>query len=121
MPGIEASFTPFYAAPSVTAMRRLGLLETTIGGHKLRSRCHAYLEQHGLDIDLDGMSGLELQKNLLCAANAPPIIFVTGNSDEGRRQRAIDMGCIAFLQKPVSSTALMQALEKAMADSAANN
>ena len=57
MPGIEASFTPFYAAPSVTAMRRLGLLETTIGGHKLRSRCLAYLEQHALDIDLDGARG----------------------------------------------------------------
>jgi FixJ family two-component response regulator len=68
-----------------------------------------------LDIDLDGMSGLELQKILQGARNAPPIIFVTGNSDEGRRARALEMGCIAFLRKPVSSVALMQALEKALA------
>lgn len=57
MPNISPSFTPFYAGRGVTAMRRLGLLENTIGGHKLRNRCLDYLRHEGLRIDLDGARG----------------------------------------------------------------
>lgn len=57
MSDISPYFTPFYAARGVTALRRLGLLENTIGGHKLRDRCLAYLRQHGLEVDLDGARG----------------------------------------------------------------
>lgn len=55
---IDARFTPFYGGAAVTAMRELGLLENTIGGHKLRSRCLSYLETNGLNVDLDGRSAL---------------------------------------------------------------
>ncbi|HWZ89877.1 MAG TPA: hypothetical protein VNW92_13540 [Polyangiaceae bacterium] len=54
---IDARFTPFYGGAPVTVMRRLGLLETTIGGDKLRSRCIRYLQEHALTIDLDGTAG----------------------------------------------------------------
>ncbi len=57
LPNITAHFTPFYGSAAVTGMRRLGLLENTIGGNKLRARSLAYLEQHGLNVDLDGTRG----------------------------------------------------------------
>jgi hypothetical protein len=57
MSDVSPHFTPFYGAAGVTAMRRLGLLENTIGGNKLRSRCLDYLKQHALAVDLDGARG----------------------------------------------------------------
>ncbi len=57
LPEIDGFFTPFYAERYVTVMRELGLLESTIGGHKLRNRCLRYLEKHGLAIDVDGARG----------------------------------------------------------------
>jgi hypothetical protein len=38
-------------------MRRLGLIEITIGGNKLRERCLKYLKEQRLSIDLDGRRG----------------------------------------------------------------
>ena len=55
--GVAACFTPFYGAAYVTLMRRLGLLESTIGGDKLRGRCLDYLHRNELTIDLDGVGG----------------------------------------------------------------
>jgi hypothetical protein len=57
MPGVAASFTPFYASRYVTVLRRAGLLETTIGGEKLRGRCLRYLTDASLNVDLDGARG----------------------------------------------------------------
>jgi len=57
LPEVDAFFTPFYAERYVTLMRELGLLESTIGGHKLRNRCLRYLEKHGLAVDVDGARG----------------------------------------------------------------
>lgn len=57
MSGIDACFTPYYGSAVATALRHLGLLETTIAGNKLRKRCLHYLEQHGLAVDLDGAGG----------------------------------------------------------------
>ena len=53
----DVGFTPFYAGAGVDAMRRLGLLEWTIGGDKLRGRCMDYLRGHGLRIDMHGREG----------------------------------------------------------------
>jgi len=38
-------------------LRRLGLMEFTIIGHKLAGRCRRYLEDHGLPIDYQGRNG----------------------------------------------------------------
>jgi FixJ family two-component response regulator len=67
-----------------------------------------------LDINLDGISGIELQKKLVTQGSAPPIIFITGRGDEPTIAQAIDMGCIAFLHKPFESRALQSALKLAL-------
>lgn len=56
-PECEARFTPYYGDRTVTAMRRLGLIEISIGGNKRRGWCLDYLRAHDLTIDLDGKRG----------------------------------------------------------------
>jgi hypothetical protein len=53
----DVSFTPFYGDFWVTALRRLGWVEMTIGGNRRRGWCLQYLRDHKLAIDLDGVSG----------------------------------------------------------------
>lgn len=57
LPEVEAHFTPFYGDASMSAARRLGLIEAWIGGNKRRGWCLDYLGAHGLSIDLDGSRG----------------------------------------------------------------
>ncbi|MES2935189.1 MAG: response regulator [Pseudomonadota bacterium] len=67
-----------------------------------------------LDINLDGISGIELQKKLLKLGSAPPIIFITGQSDSATLCSAIDQGCIAFLNKPFEGHFLHTAIQTAL-------
>jgi FixJ family two-component response regulator len=67
-----------------------------------------------LDIDLDGISGLSLQKRLVDAGTAPPIIFITGKFDELSRTQAMELGCKAYLRKPFESKSLLFAVEGAL-------
>ncbi|CAN5486670.1 response regulator [soil metagenome] len=67
-----------------------------------------------LDIMLDGMTGLDLQRILHDTGNAPPIIFITGQSDSSTIRQAREMGCVAFLAKPFEARALWEALNQAL-------
>ncbi|MBS0308947.1 MAG: response regulator [Proteobacteria bacterium] len=67
-----------------------------------------------LDIDLDGISGLELQKTLVGTGCAPPIVFITGHGEAHSMRQAQEMGCIAYLIKPFESRQLIQALHQAI-------
>ncbi len=68
-----------------------------------------------LDIDLDGMSGLDLQQYLARQSITVPVIFITGRDDLGIRTRAQQQGCHAFLTKPVKSQMLVEAIASATA------
>jgi hypothetical protein len=54
----EHSFSPFYCHGFDELLRRLRLIEFTIGGYKLAGICRRYLEDHGLPIDFQGKNGL---------------------------------------------------------------
>jgi FixJ family two-component response regulator len=71
-----------------------------------------------LDVDLDGMSGLELQQLLRDRLVAIPIIFITGRDDPGVRARAFEAGCSKFLSKPVEAHVLVEAIRSAIAAAA---
>jgi len=73
-----------------------------------------------LDIDLDGMSGLELQQVLRAQHIAVPIIFITGRDDPGARIAAQARGCSGFLHKPVKAHVLVEAIESAIANNHAS-
>ncbi|MES2260208.1 MAG: response regulator [Pseudomonadota bacterium] len=66
-----------------------------------------------LDIDLGGLSGIELQQLLVSSGNAPPIVFVTSQIDSGIEAAAQRLGCLAYLRKPFASQDLLHALHQA--------
>jgi FixJ family two-component response regulator len=68
-----------------------------------------------LDIDLGGMSGIELRRQLKGFGSTLPIIFMTGLDDEAIERRALETGCVAFSRKPFSQYALVEAIGKAVA------
>jgi len=72
-----------------------------------------------LDVQMPGLSGLELQSRLIERGSILPIVFVTGHADTPATVRAIKAGAEDFLTKPASSEQLIDAIERAMARSKA--
>ena len=68
-----------------------------------------------LDVQMPGLSGLELQSRLIERGSVLPIVFVTGHADTPTTVRAIKAGAEDFLTKPASSEQLIDAIERAMA------
>ena len=68
-----------------------------------------------LDIQLPGMSGIELRRRLLASGSPLPVIFITALDDTTMRAEALATGCVDFLQKPFEAARLMHALEKCSA------
>ena len=67
-----------------------------------------------LDLQLPGMSGLELQSQLHISNPGVPIVFLSARFDEQARERALTTGAIEFLQKPFSEEALFRAIKTAL-------
>jgi FixJ family two-component response regulator len=66
-----------------------------------------------IDIDLGGISGLDLGRALSASDPAYPIIFMTGSDDTAVLKDAADLGCVALLEKPFEESDLLDALEMA--------
>ena len=66
-----------------------------------------------VDINLGGMSGIELRRRLAASGSLLPVIFITALDDETTRKEAMEAGCVAFLRKPFLSHLLIDAIEKA--------
>lgn len=67
-----------------------------------------------LDVQLPGMSGLELQRQLSMATYTFPIIFITARIDDNIREQALKAGAVDFLYKPFSEEALLRAVDSAL-------
>jgi FixJ family two-component response regulator len=67
-----------------------------------------------IDIDLGGMSGIELKRKLVRSGISVPVIFITGKDSESVRKAAIGVGCVAYLSKPFEARQLTAAIEKAL-------
>jgi len=67
-----------------------------------------------LDIAMPGMSGLDLQEELIRRRHRLPLVFITAHGDEALRVRLRERGAIECLLKPFSDTALLQALNTAL-------
>lgn len=57
LPECEPAFTWYYCDGALEVLRRLGWLESTALGNKLRARCLAHLKAQGLPLDLGGRTG----------------------------------------------------------------
>jgi FixJ family two-component response regulator len=67
-----------------------------------------------LDVQMPGMSGLDLQFQLALTTHHIPIVFVTGIADSAIREQALRAGAVAFLQKPLLEEHLLNALRSAL-------
>ena len=69
-----------------------------------------------LDVRLPGISGLELQNQLIATVSnhRTPVVFMTALDDEATRQQALKGGAVEFLHKPVRREALLSAINLAL-------
>ena len=68
-----------------------------------------------LDVQLPGLSGLDLQQELAKGGIQIPIIFITGHGDIPMSVRAMKAGALEFLTKPVNDEDLLDAIQQAIA------
>jgi FixJ family two-component response regulator len=67
-----------------------------------------------LDVQMQGLGGVELQERLIARGCRTPIIFVTAFPDEKVRDHALKAGAVGFLSKPFSDEKLTQCLDTAL-------
>jgi FixJ family two-component response regulator len=69
------------------------------------------------DVQMPGMSGMELQNALAIRRPHIPVIFITAFPEERIRKRAEAAGAVAFFSKPVDGQALIECLDAALRSS----
>jgi FixJ family two-component response regulator len=67
-----------------------------------------------LDIQLSGMSGLELRRLLHTQGWTVPVIFITAMDEPAIRDEAWRIGCANYFRKPVPGRLLVQAITDAV-------
>ena len=67
-----------------------------------------------LDVQMPGLSGMDLQDALSKADYSMPIIFITGHGNIPMSVQAMKKGAVDFLTKPFDDKELMQAVKKAI-------
>ena len=63
-----------------------------------------------LDLNLPGLSGLQLQERLRRTRHGPPVIVITSHRDPAIRALAEEKECAAFIVKPFGATTLLAAI-----------
>lgn len=66
------------------------------------------------DIHMPGMSGLELQNQLLALGVRLPVIFITAYPESKAREQALASGALGFLNKPFNEDNLIACLDQAL-------
>ena len=80
----------------------------------LRSNEHGTSSCPITDIQMPGMSGADLQAQLIGEGNFTPIIFMTAFDNENIRARVLEAGAFGYLKKPFDENDLVQCLENAL-------
>jgi FixJ family two-component response regulator len=66
------------------------------------------------DVQMPGMSGIELHGSLLRSGNRIPTILITAYPDEKARTQALEAGVICYLTKPFNECELLACIEAAL-------
>ncbi len=67
-----------------------------------------------LDVRVPGMSGLELQRQLIAAGSVLPIVFITGHADVRMAVEAMERGAFGFLEKPFRPQRALREIQSAV-------
>ena len=70
------------------------------------------------DIQMPGMSGIELQQALATAGRNVPIIFITAFPDNRIREQVLAAGAVCLLSKPCDGETLVNSIESVLASRA---
>ena len=76
--------------------------------HLFRTKCLI------LDIAMPGLSGPDVQRELMVRRHEIPIIFITAHGDASVRPQLIQRGAVAVLFKPFTEAALLAAIDSAL-------
>lgn len=63
-----------------------------------------------VDVQMPGLSGLDLYRRLVASGKSIPTILITAYPDEGVRTRALNAGALSYLIKPFSEGDLLKCL-----------
>jgi FixJ family two-component response regulator len=66
------------------------------------------------DIQMPGLSGIELKQRLSAARSPLPVIMITARNEMGLEELAHSAGAICFLKKPFEAAVLIRCLEAAL-------
>ena len=120
---IETNATIFVVDDDVSVRKALNRLMKSVGftvetfASAQEFLNYAPCEDPGLlvlDVRMPGMSGLELQKQLIASGSEIPIIFITAHEDPEAHTLAMEGGAIAFFQKPFDDQKLFDAIHLAL-------
>jgi FixJ family two-component response regulator len=79
----------------------------------LADRNHPRFDCLVLDIQLKGMSGLELHRRLVAVDDATPVVFITAYDDPQARTQAEAFGCAGYFRKTDSGNEILAAIHRA--------
>ena len=98
-------------------LRAAGMLPTTYPSAEafLADPKYAGFDCLVLDIQLPGMSGLELQKQLQVEGVVTPILFITAHDDAKVCKQACAAGCAGFFRKTDSGSEVLEAIRRVVA------
>lgn len=66
------------------------------------------------DVQMPGLSGLDLQARLVAESRACPVVFITAFPEARVEAKAHALGAIAFLSKPFDAEVMVQCIEQAL-------
>ena len=67
-----------------------------------------------IDVRMPGMSGLELQNELLVRGIDLPVVIITGHGDVQMAVRAMKAGAIDFIEKPFNDQEILEVVQRAV-------
>lgn len=66
------------------------------------------------DVQMPGMSGIELQSRLIRHGHHVPVIFITAYPETKTRAQALAAGAVGFLSKPFHDESLIACIDEAL-------
>lgn len=67
-----------------------------------------------LDLRMQGMQGLEVQRQLNAEHRSIPVVFMSAHGDDEAVRRAMQHGAVRFLRKPFAEEVLLDSIELAI-------
>jgi FixJ family two-component response regulator len=86
----------------------------------LEDRKHPQFDCLLLDIQLGGISGIELNRQLAAAGSTAPVIFITAHDDPVTRAQSLAAGCAGYFRKTDSGSDVLACILRAVAHAQAD-